>query len=94
MKANLAIEDNLLIKRKNIYIAKKIDNVLVILDIEKSLIYECNEMAEVIWIKTARYRNVKELVKYIANYYGEIETTVETDVKTFIADHSFLFDFK
>lgn len=91
-KANITLSTQ--IKQRNDLIYKKMDESIVILDIEKSMIYELNEIGSLIWHICKKYIKVEEIIKKIGKEYQIKENILKNDLFSFFEKNSFLFKFK
>lgn len=94
MNKNLMLTQQVRIKRREDMIYKVLEGQVVLLDIEKSMIYELNELGSFIWISSSRYIPYQDLIKKIEKEYVVKRETLIKDLELFFEKNSFLFKFK
>ena len=84
----------MLVKRKKNLIWKKVNSQVVILDVEKSLVYELNDSASFVLSLINKYTSVDEIIKKIESQYSINTLSAKKDILSFIKKNKHLFDFK
>lgn len=82
------------LKRRKDLVWKTIDEQIIVLDIEKSMVYELNETAGIIWRYTSKYILIADIVNKISSVYGIDKSKISGEIKNFIEKNEVLFNFK
>ncbi len=82
------------VKRKKDLLWKKVGGQTVILDVEKSMVYECNDTAGYILNLTSEYTSIDKIIDEIKSKYSINPSMIKKDILLFIKQNKFLFNFK